>query len=581
MFVSPEFQPEIEKRSLPMSKVKKKLEKPALSTGKPKRVSLPELPKTMSEGDRGPGSTKKPPTIGYLDMDSDSSSDSSSSTDSSMSSSESDKSDKPKRRGVKPMSRGGRSSKRGEDSNDGSKVYSTVPGIGYKPAQYKGSRTNFQGDNQNATPALLNIGSKDKVLWSVGLKPTTTINEFFSSTYPSSGETIHKVFVNTGDMSLPYSTSANSTAYNYLLEIFNVYYRDVLAVIRNTALSTAFTFAGFQDYIINTIQILQLYWALDSILCYDTRIGSEKDKNLTFIQYQSNFQDFTNIIQKKDYLEKIIKGLWFPPRYHQFIRWMFQNYKTSSLEQAAIIRFVPINGFLFDNSYAINMANIGSAMTTLITNFTTDTNAVRRLQIATALNQVYPDGRITSLPKSCAVPVYDVNFMELFINQPTNFTDETSASKNSVYPWGAASGGLTDIPYFVLDDPLKVDGFVFATVPNCTATSYGSNGMGYNPVWTNGLIWPFINAGMSLSNQSSKYVINNTTNVPTMTRRSSNVACLGAPDCNNAIFNGTGYYATAYPLIGTQRVYYDNINAPIINQGYYMDWLFNVAHDIK
>lgn len=440
--------------------------------------------------------------------------------------------------------------------------------VGLPPHTYVSTPNEFNSSS-SIQPTLLNQGQSDFVKFSTDLKPTVTLNEFKTSSY-ANNEVIPKLLINIASYGVGF-TASGAAQDTYMNEIFQTYNRDVIATIRNTVTLSSWSLPKFKSYFWKVAYALEYYYALDSILSYDPKTTTDKDKSLCIINYQSRFQDFS-IIQKKDYLEKVLRGCWFPPRLSQLIRWTYQFYKVSDLEQAIVARYVPSEDFLYDGTKAFSTTTVANTLTTIISDLITSSYGVDNVVISSILSQVYPDGRITNLPKSAIAPNYDRNWLEVFYNQPNIFVDENNSNSTTLYPF-SVSGLTTDIPYYV-DRPLsEIDGFCFALQGISVGTAYGTGGLGVIAGWQISFLEPFNSTTMGTSNRGNKYAVDDVNG--TCVRRDTYTYNSGVPDAHLIYKPTTTTYAgNSAAMPGWQRVYFDNINAPTINLGYFMDWLF-------
>jgi len=452
-----------------------------------------------------------------------------------------------------------------------------------KSTHYKDDDSAFKGDFP-VFMSLLDKGIDQAPKFGTALKPTITLNEFRTDNinYNKFGEDYSRYAINIATFSEIYRDSGYSThiaVAKYLPSIFARYYKDAMATVRNSALTTNFTQANFISYIGNVAQALEYYYTLDSILAFDSQLVKGRYRNLNVVKYQVNFGTF-NIIAAKDLLSKYIRGLWFPPKFASLIRWAYQHYRVSELETSPVLRLVPGPEFVYDTATAFSESTLTTNVTTIVGNI----SSASAVQTATVLNQCYPDGRIETLPGSYINSTYDPKFSELWVNMPTIFCDLNNSSNASIYP-SVASGA--DYMYFLNSAPEDSDGAIFAMHSIHDA---GGSGAGYGTYGcatfakanvTTGLIIPKI-SGLGTTNQSSKYTMLYTTNEWKYRCQPSYYA--GMPDAH--LVGATGIASTASTTQslaspGFQRVFYDNNTAPTINLGELLDWLFNLKLNIN
>lgn len=536
------------------------IERPKLGASFTPSLDAMKKPNTQESNKPNKVPPKKPPTTGTKKVDSDSSS-------SSDSESESDRSeDKPNRE--KKMNR--QRNRKPRSERPLGTPPSTSSSYQYTSAQVTSDSTDFNRESSNPFPTYINVGMDEKVTFSTTLKTAFMLNEYYGSDYSQTKDIIPKVFVDLAS----YGTGlANPDGYQdgFLNEIFNVYNRDVIGRAKSSQVTASWTLAKFKTYVAKMATALEFYYAIDSIMAYDIRQSKERDKNLTFIEYQQNFENFDQIVRYKDMLSKYIRGMWFPPRFSSLIRWTFQNFKVANLEQSAICRLVPGTEFVYDTSRTFDASRLNTKLNSIITDLSTSDNG----NISSILSYIYPTGRINSLPLSTKIPFEDQNFTELITNRPCLFKDGTTVS---IFPY-TTSGSTEDRVYYANRPPEQLDGFVSALHPMATGTASGSNNIGTAPVWIAGLLQPFMPDGLTpaMNNICSRYVLDGKTK--SMLGRVGIYNENAAPDCNLVDILPSGAYAgTSGPLLGFQRVYFNNVKAPVANLGYFMDWLFNIKN---
>jgi len=407
----------------------------------------------------------------------------------------------------------------------------------------------------------MNVGTPNPTAFGVGMSPILTLNDGLLASY-SSFEIIPKMFANLASIATGINTNG------FMSEIYAIFNKDIIARARNATVTSVWSQANFLSYMTQMADCLQWFFTIKSILVNDCRFSSKREKIQDMITYQSKFEDWTNIVAKLDKLERVLFHSWFPPRLAQFILWFSQSYKAYDLEQSPIIRFFPTQTFLYDGTKAFDPVAIGTALDTHYTNVTSVTNTT----IAALLGQIYPEGIIQSLPTCTALNVYDHNFTELFANQPILFVDQFNTNSNSGYPTSIA-GSASDIPYYIPGHVEDTDGFVFAIQNVLYGSPYGVGGLASGLSSANtSLVSALSSTGMATNNNGSQFALTNGSNI--WTRRDSVPSNLGCPSVHTLAKGAAAFAAYSAPPVGFQRVYFDTNQAPLVNNGYLMEWFF-------
>lgn len=548
--------PDISKKPLDLNPNLRSFE-PVKGKGKPKTFSNPD------SGSRG----KPPTTVGLKQTDSDSDSDSSSES-SLFSSSDSESKPKTKPGGNKMKSKGKRFSGKG----DKDAPYWSVPSAKYaKDDRYSSPKNNNQDSELSKrvdpVPSILNKGTTTPVKFSTPIKSTVFTNEFLPSTF-TGPEYINKLDLNVASLANGFANSAQ--ALTYLNEIYYQLSTDVIGKGRSSLVTSSWTQAKFRSYIFNVTVALEHYFALDSILVYDSRLSSDRSKNMSYINYQNNFEDYTNILSKKDLLAKYLRDMWCPPRLFALIKWLFQSYKLYDTEQSTIGRYVPTADYVFDTVKPFSAVTLGNTLQAAINNIASTDSSNN----AALLTSTFPGGRMLNLGYSNAVPSYDPSWIETWANMSIYYVDELNTGKTSVYPVTLVNT-TSDIPYYTPITPEKVDGAMFAITGVATATTITNNIGNAGIVWQNGLLLPQPISTLGVGNNGNKYTYDDTTSV--CTRRTSYRNVMNSNDCVNVMQGVSSYFAVATPQTGWTRAYFDNVNAQTINLGYLFDWMFGLV----
>lgn len=560
---------------------------PSPLLGKGKAISIKPVPasfrapvsnqaaQTRSQGTNG--GNKPPSKVNTKNKSQSSSSSSSSSSeestsDFSSSNSKSSKGEKVKDRDNKPPRRGGK--------KDNSRE--TYPSGGQRARQggteYPGAiKSTLTNPPPKAAKNFLSYEGGDPILFKTDLKSTLTLNEHRGSSYPLALEASPRFHVNIFNCSNPISTGAipNNFISRYLQTIYQRLSRDVISRARSAVVTAAWTDINFRQYMKDMCNALQIYYTVDSINCTDTRASlGFRDKNVAFQVYQSKFDD-PSILKAKNDLANALGNMWFPPKYHKLIAYMYQNYLTSDCEQSLWIRNVPWGQFTYD-------ATVPFSVTNLVTQLGNATNALRtsnNTTISAALSVTYNSGVMTGLYNSSVKPVYDETFLEIFANTPCKFQNNFSADADTIVPF-SVFGNVSDLPYYTKRKPEDTDGLAVALHP----TYYGTVQAGSNYLGTidatntdnSYMFEPLYSlTHTAAGNRASKFAFNSDSDI--FTARRDYVANSGTVDSVQIHTLSSAYRACASPQPGWQRAFFVNSEAPRINLGYLMDELFGLA----
>jgi len=426
-------------------------------------------------------------------------------------------------------------------------------------------------------------GEAKKVEFPLNLLCTTLLNDFETSSIDSGVELRPKMFLKCSSFGLQLgSIITNSTKnvdyYNALYAIYHKFDSDVGNTL-NSYTSPNWTFAAFVDALSNIVVALENYYTLDSILAYESNSMGSYNTARYYESYKNLFQT-QSILSARNQLKTYLKGLWLPPNMSQLIRWFYQSYKINPLEQSAMFRFVPSVDYLVSDSYDDTLLNTFS-LTNIINNIKPTTNAAK---ISTIMNKVYPQGRITSLPKSCSDIVYDRTMLEVFVNDTYGYSDTLNTNTQSWYPV-SYSGTINDIPYFMDINPGGNNGLAYSlqSIGTYSSTSVST---GNAPDFFWGLRTPGYTFFKDINGDTNKtnmqIVVNSTSGKLRGYAKNVNVSksFIQGPNAHNAWFyfdyNTTVAKAVATSLCppNFQRVYFDNYNGPRLILGELINYLF-------
>lgn len=353
---------------------------------------------------------------------------------------------------------------------------------------------------------------------------------------------------------------------DYLKTVYSRYTRDVLSKVKSKIVDV-WTFDNFKVAIGVVAEALELFYTTDSILSYKGRDGV-KDNNRAMLKWQEEIDEF-DILNKQNLMRKTIRGTWFPPVFSNLVRWSYQNYKFSDVEQSGNFRWIPSNNYISPNTATgpIDLTNLKADYDSVLSRLNEDTNA----KIYSILSDVYPNGRINGLPKSCHYAVYDEVAVEIFANQP-KVVRHNEGSYNLIYPL-SNDGDITDIPYQIATDVSSNRGIGFAlqTIYSGNKNTGAANSVAYGLFRTS-------NFGDNIlvnEQRSNKFSVISDGNIISFSPRSYPQFSFQCPDMHHFHREGTNVYKQLSTVAsGWQRVYFNNITAPEILGRDFFDMIF-------
>lgn len=359
--------------------------------------------------------------------------------------------------------------------------------------------------------------------------------------------------------------------YDYYRTIFAQLERKVLATVRSKIIDD-FTFQNFYNYIQLVASSLELYYFLDSILSYRS---DTKDKNSGVLLMQTMFSD-AELFTLQNELRRALKAHWFPEKYSQLIRWTYQIYKTSDLNQACNYMFCPARSVVdFNSATGGDTATLDyyksrvKSVTDRLLNVTGTEPFIAR--VASVLAQIFPTGTIEGLPLSCSTASYDPKHYEIFVNQPLTWLSVPGSTTLSYYP--QMLGPLGEVVYGISCEPGDGSSFPFC-LQHIISTSkeyttdffrtrwHSISGEGENDSnkWTLIKVDDTTGQGYKFHNRLSyRWYPNESADVHGYDADPET----GIPDRPNSV-----------PKSGFQRAYFDTPNAPLINLRSLMDNIF-------
>uniref|UniRef100_A0A2V0RIE0 Capsid protein n=1 Tax=viral metagenome TaxID=1070528 RepID=A0A2V0RIE0_9ZZZZ len=383
----------------------------------------------------------------------------------------------------------------------------------------------------------------------------------------SSGNNDSRFIINIAQYARNFNGQACSTAgypvYDHYVILYNQMVKKVYAVVRSKIVD-AFTFANFYNYIQLMTAALELFYTTDAILSYTS---TKEEKNTGVMQLQRKLTEI-DLFTSQNELRRLLKGYWFPEKFSKLIRWTYQIYKTSDLDQACNYMFIP-NEVYFYTSSSMDVATAIKAQTDhIIGELTTGTSASNYVKIVSVLGQVYPEGLIEGLPFSTNRATYDPQHYEVFTNQPVLYKDDTTdkvypfstSDSNIVYQRSCDKGVRSGLPFCLqyINALETRDGVGSIDFLSCyMPTAYQSDNVN---LITNKYA---LTEGGYFRPRFGQYVLNESADAHVV-----HMAYTSSTTTNTIYLKKSG------PAPGFQRVYFDNAMAPLINLRDMMDALF-------
>jgi len=427
---------------------------------------------------------------------------------------------------------------------------------------------------------LYGSGITSPVTYSMNLQNVMFMNDFETSDNSSSESRIKLIIKGTS-----FSAQFIETNYtDYVTSITNLFKKFDVDVANklNSYTSSGWDRDAFKDAMYWISKGLETYYALDSILSYNAGSMGGYTVNRCYESYRNVVASDVNLLNARNKLRTALRGMWFPPNFSSMIRWFYQTYKVSNLDQSPIFRFVPDSSLYLSSTSDDTLAGTLD-VTSILNALSVRTNAAK---ISSILKNVYPQGVIGILPGSCSDAVYDERMSEIFVNDCVVWSDVLNTNTVSYYPI-SYSATNNDIPYYMATNPTeRTNGLAFALqcIPiHTTATS------GYLKSYIYGLRTPVT---FNMKDQDS---ISDVSNFQIVTQNSTSGKLRGYCKPNNQAttyksidqfnaHNRTYYYAqntntsvmrlTSGAVNNYQRVYFNNGNAPKLIIGEFINSLF-------
>jgi len=429
----------------------------------------------------------------------------------------------------------------------------------FTSATYQETKTPFNTYSKGVdSSAFVVDGLEGPVNWGTNLESTCLLRPEILSYDLLSNEIQPKVLVNCcsfGDAFGNASTNNVKFYDTFITLLFNRYQADLLRYTRGVVPSF-WTSANFRTAMKTVIKALEYYYTLDSILAFANKGVANFSGNRSLELYSMNYNT-ANILNSRDTLRKQFQGLWCPPNLAMFIRGFYQYYRTSDKAgQASVFRYVPSSDFvLSQNSVNTITASVLGSITTLVSQMSDSTT----LSILGVLANLYPDGIINGMPKSCDDAHFVADMNEMFINDPLICNDLNATNALSVSPISYFDTS-NDIPYYSFLNPKEMNGMNFALQMICnTATTIVTGNAWATQTNYFGLRAPLV-VGTSPA-QCNKFLYDATTSLMVPRNQQNPLLQIGT-ETHLVITNVSATKFASVPVFGAQRVHFDQYNAP-------------------
>jgi len=429
--------------------------------------------------------------------------------------------------------------------------------------QVESNRTLFYDDNRDE-PITFDLPLKDTTailpLESVETKVDANLND--NSKFMVNLATYVRYPFSTGNSNLDYPV------YEHYRTIFSAMQKQCMAAIQSKLVDD-FTFGNFYNYMQAVSSALEAYYTIDAILSYTSKTD---DRNSGVIALQERLTQ-ADLFTAKNELMRALKGHWFPPKFSELIRWTYQIYKTSPTHQGCNYMFLPSEDIMFLDTSDDNAARVMSLIQAQVVSITSSSSAATFSRLASILGKVYPEGIIRGLPLSTNRATFDPQHYEIFVNQPVFFKDGSTMKS---YPAADVDGEIT---YARSCNPEERSGMPFCLQNVNSTAALTAEQMGgarsidfFRCMYQDQLAssnYSKTNKWTLARNPSLGFISRNIDNI---TNESADVHMIEV-DTSNTLKRRISCQKSGY-----QRVYFDNLSAPLINMRNMLDMLFNFVN---
>jgi hypothetical protein len=359
------------------------------------------------------------------------------------------------------------------------------------------------------------------------------------------------------------TSTAGYPVYDHYRTLYSSMSKTVMATIRSKLIDS-FSFNNFYNYINKIGFALEMYYSLDAILSYRS---DTDDKNAGVIELQSKLST-SEIYNAQNELRRNLKGYWFPEKYSQLIRWIYQIYKTSNNYQACNYVFSPCPFYIYDAPSTDISAMVVTVLDSINTDLSNSADSETFAKISSVLGQTYPNGLIRGFPLSSNTACYNPQHYEIFVNQPVWYSlgagtepqhyPDASLGNNIVYARDCNPGERSGLP-FVLQNVLGGTDTIdfFRAILN--------TGFANHDYRTNKFCMIALTGG-----NIGKHEWYPRTHMTIIPNEAADVHQIELDHSTSAITS-----MQSVPRSGFQRVYFDNATAPLITLRNFMDDIFD------
>jgi len=395
-------------------------------------------------------------------------------------------------------------------------------------------------------------------------------------------------------------TNYNAEMAGYISDVFYRMNKDVVSNARST-ISSYWSINYMASYYEKVARALEIICAYDSIVAYSPLMTNPYRRNDAVDEYQKLFYN-TDLMNARFNLARRLKSCWFPPNYSQLIRWFYQTYRTSNLDQAAFYRYVPDGRFILNNVSGTGVGSV-SELVSYFNTALTDLQSNQVQSISSICARLYPQGIIRNIPYACYDGVFDPVHFEIYTNCPVFWkTPQTTVDTDwACYPMtfgSATTAGDTynDIPYYIATNPVDNDGFAYVMqtiIGNKSSSAFDivQNTTSVVNTIVEGLhvFVPWQNAATTSSiateniKNSNKWIFDHTSGK--FIARCGNIQNAIAGNDATSVYAYTTTSSTTWnvtpisrPNTAHQRAYFNNRKGPALNRRLVFDKLFDIVN---
>lgn len=330
-------------------------------------------------------------------------------------------------------------------------------------------------DSQNSSPGggggftTSGQGSRNgqnRIQWNSGIRTGLVVNPRLIRADNS------PIFLSSGWLFVNTDSDINSFETHFESNLRNIIWPTLNSIISETINRWSGQFITPQDFVVwvyDLVKALQVYYCLDSLLAY-TSNNSMENINPGMESLKSNIT--ADCIVEFQILRATLENTACPPNLLAYIRFMCQNFRTSSVPHSSIIK-LNIGG-MFDCNWE---GSASSKILSLIRE--SKRNIDSNGKLISFIQRTYPNWLIGKMPLSSNTASFDINFFTFWHNMNCCYIAKND-DKHFTYTHNVK--GIDDyLDYQIHEKDEKVDGTIFATASTfikdednvTTATYYG------------------------------------------------------------------------------------------------------------